>query len=57
VSNLTTKVGQITDTAQRVAEVEALLKKLQGRVDQLPQETLKKLAEALTKAANETKTP
>ena len=53
VTDLTAKVGKLDDASQRVAEVEALLKKLQGRVDQLPQETLKKLADALTKAAAE----
>ena len=39
--------------ATKAAEVEALMKDLQGRVDQLPQETLKRLAEILTKAAQE----
>jgi X-X-X-Leu-X-X-Gly heptad repeat protein len=53
VSDLSTKVGQLSDTSQRVAQVEALLKTMSGRVDKLPQETLKKLADLLTKAAAE----
>ena len=53
VTDLSTKVGQLSDTSQRVAQVEALLKTMSGRVDKLPQETLKKLADLLTKAAAE----
>lgn len=57
VSDLSTKVGQLNDTSQRVAQVEALLKTMSGKVDKLPQETLKKLADLLSKAAAEASTP
>ena len=57
VDSLSSKVGQLTDTSQRVAQVEALLKTVSGRVDKIPQETLKKLAELLTKAAAEAEAP
>lgn len=40
--------------ADKAAEVEGLMKDLQGKVDQLPQETLKKLSEILSKAVAQT---
>jgi len=54
VKDLSTEVAAAKDAAKKVAEIEALMKSLQGRVDQLPQQTLKKLADVLQKAVTET---
>lgn len=43
--------------AEKAAEVEGLMRDLQGRVSQLPQETLRRLAEILTRAAQESAAP
>lgn len=48
--------GKMTGVEQATAEVtkiEALVNDLQSKIDLLPQETLKRLAAILTKAANE----
>ncbi len=57
IDELSTKVSQLDDASQRVAQVEALLKTLQGRIDKVPQDTLKKLADLLSRAASEASTP
>jgi len=55
--SINTKVESAVTEAKKVAEVEGLMKELQGKVDQLPQETLKRLADILAKAAAETQAP
>lgn len=56
VNDLEAKMGQLTSTEDRVAAVEALMKSLEGKVNQLPQATLRKLADVLAKAATEAAT-
>jgi TolA-binding protein len=53
VDDLSTKVAAAQGVAADVARVEKMVRDLQGRVDQLPQDTLKKLAQILSKASAE----
>jgi len=54
VTALAAEVQSAKTSAQKAEAAEALAKALAGRMDQLPQETLKRLAEILNKAAAET---
>lgn len=54
VDGLASKMDDVQKAAQDVARIEALVNDLQGKVDLLPQETIKKLADILAKAAAET---
>jgi uncharacterized protein YoxC len=53
VDDLSAKVADAQKTADEVARVEKLVADLQGKVDQLPQDTLRKLADILAKASAE----
>jgi len=57
IQDLSAQVAETKDAAKKVAEVESLMKALQGRIDLLPQQTLKSLAEILQKAADEAAKP
>jgi len=53
VDTLSSKMNDVEKAAADVARIEALVNDLQGKIDLLPQETLKKLADILNKAAAE----
>lgn len=53
VDSLSAKMNDVEKAAADVARIEALVNDLQDKIDLLPQETLKKLADILNKAAAE----
>jgi hypothetical protein len=53
IDDLSAKVAAAQSIASDVARIEKLLGELQGKVDQLPQDTLKRLADVLNRAAAE----
>lgn len=55
VDDLSSKADEIQKTTAQVEKIETLVSELQGKIDLLPQETLRKLADILSKAAAETK--
>ena len=57
VDELSAKVAASQDVAADVARIRRLIDELQDKMDQLPQDTLKKLAEVLSKAAAELEAP
>jgi uncharacterized protein YukE len=57
IDDLSVKVAASQNIAEDVARIQKLLGELQGQVDKLPQDTLKKLAEVLDKAAAELEAP
>ena len=57
IDELSVKVAASQDVAADVARIRRLLDDLQDKIDRLPQETLKKLAEVLNKAAAELEAP
>lgn len=54
IAGLMSQVQEAKTIAQKAEAAEALARALEGRMDQLPQETLKRLAAILVKAAEET---
>ena len=57
VDDLSTKVAAAQDVAADVARIRRLIDDLQDKIDKIPQDTLKKLAEVLDKAAAELEAP
>jgi uncharacterized protein YdaL len=53
IDDLSTKVADSQKVAADVSRIEKMVVELQGKIDLLPQETLKKLADILTKASAE----
>jgi len=54
VDDLSSKIEDIQKAAVQVEKIETLVGELQGKIDLLPQQTLKELADILGKAAAET---
>lgn len=54
VDDVSTKMDNIQKNTAQIEKIETLVSELQGKIDLLPQETLKKLADILSKAADET---
>jgi uncharacterized coiled-coil protein SlyX len=57
VSTLSDSVAKNKVAAEKFVEVENLMKKLEDRVDLLPQETLKRISEILSRVVAETSVP
>ncbi len=57
VDDLSAKVAASQDVAADVARIRRLIDELQDKIDKLPQDTLKKLAEVLNKAAADLEEP
>jgi uncharacterized protein YoxC len=53
VDGLSSKMDEVQKAAAEVARIEALVNDLQSKVNLLPQQTLKRLADILSKAAAE----
>jgi hypothetical protein len=53
VDDLSTKMDELQKSKDDITRIDALVGELQGKLDQLPRETLRQLAEILAKAAEE----
>lgn len=54
IDDLSTKMDDLQKSKDDISRIDSLVGELQGKIDQLPHETLRQLAEILAKAADET---
>ena len=53
IDDLSTKMDQIQKSKDDITRIDALVVELRGKIDQLPRETLRQLADILSRAADE----